>query len=52
MRILTAADLQNVQPEKLFSRERAIKQLLEIIDSATAKNQATFVAWDGQQVPW
>ena len=44
--------LQNVQPEKLFSKERAIQQLLKIIDGATVKNQASFIAWDGKPVPW
>ncbi|KAK9803014.1 hypothetical protein WJX73_010890 [Symbiochloris irregularis] len=43
---------KNVKPEKLFSRERAIKQLLDIIDSATSKDKAKFIAWDGQEIPW
>ena len=44
--------VQNVQPDKLFSRERAVKQLLEIIDNATSRDQASYIAWDGQRVPW
>ena len=44
--------VQNVQPEKLFSRERAVTQLLDIIDGATAKDKASYIAWDGQHVPW
>lgn len=39
--------MQNVKPEKLSSRERAIKQLLDIIDGATAKDKAKFIAWVG-----
>lgn len=44
--------VQNVKPEKLFSRERAVGQLLDIIDRATSQDQARFVAWDGEQIPW
>lgn len=44
--------LQNVVPEKLFSRERAVKQLLEIIDSTTIETNGKFFAWDKQEVPW
>ncbi len=44
--------LQNVQPEKLFSRERAVEQLLGIIDSVSMKDNGRYIAWDGQDIPW
>ena len=44
--------MQNVAPEKLFTRERAVKQLLEIIDGTTAESNGKFYAWDKQEVPW
>ena len=44
--------VQNVRPEKLFTKERAIKQLLDIIDSATMKDTGRFIAWDGKDIPW
>ena len=44
--------VQNVRPEKLFTKERAIKQLLDIIDGATMKDTGRFIAWDGQDIPW
>ena len=43
---------QNVAPEKLFSKERAIKQLLDIIDKATMDDNGRYIAWDGQTIPW
>lgn len=48
----TLRALQNVRPEKLFTQERAIKQLLEIIDRTTMTGNGKFYAWDGQEVPW
>ena len=44
--------MQNVKPEKLFSRERAVKQLLEIIDSTITASNGKFFAWDKQEVSW
>ena len=44
--------LQNVAPEKLFSKERAIRQLLEIIDKTTMDDNGCYIAWDGQTIPW
>lgn len=43
---------KNVKPEKLFSQERAIEQLLGIIDGVTSKDHGRFIAWDGQTIPW
>lgn len=44
--------MQNVKPEKLFTRERAVRQLLEIVDSATVQDSGRYIAWDGQDIPW
>jgi len=44
--------LQNVVPEKLFTKERAVKQLLEIIDGTTTESNGKFFAWDKQEIPW
>ena len=48
----TYMSVQNVQPEKLFSKERAVRQLLDIMDNATAEDSGRFIAWDGQPIPW
>ena len=44
--------MQNVKPEKLFTKDRAVKQLLGIIDSVTMADSGNFFAWDRQEVPW
>ena len=44
--------MQNVQPEKLFTRERAVQQLLSIIDSISMEDNGRYIAWDGQDIPW
>lgn len=44
--------LQNVRPEKLFTKERAVRQLLEIIDGTTNQSNGRFYAWDKQEIPW
>lgn len=44
--------LQNVIPEKLFTKERAVKQLLEIIDGTTNQSNGKFYAWDKKEIPW
>ena len=44
--------LQNVKPEKLFSKERAIKQLLDIIEGVTMETNGSYLAWDGQNIPF
>lgn len=43
---------QNVAPEKLFSRERAVHQLLGIVDGLTMKDSGRYVAWDGSDIPF
>ena len=44
--------LQNVKPEKLFSRQRAVEQLLGIIEGTTMEKSGSFIAWDGQSIPF
>ncbi|MCI5061933.1 SDR family oxidoreductase [Algiphilus sp.] len=41
-----------VKPEKLFSVERASRQLLTVLDGLGAKDSGGFFAWDGQPIPW
>ncbi|GAB4819422.1 hypothetical protein N2152v2_006468 [Parachlorella kessleri] len=43
---------KNVKPEKLFSKERAVRQLLDIIDRTTMRETGKYYAWDGQEIPW
>lgn len=43
---------KNVPAEKLFSQERGVRQLLQILAGATTADSGRFVAWDGQDVPW
>ena len=44
--------LQNVKPEMLFPVERTAGHLLDIIDSATMKDNGRYVAWDGKDIVW
>ncbi len=43
---------KNVPPEKLFSVERTVKQLLTIIDKLTENDTGQFFSWDGSRLPW
>lgn len=43
---------RGVPPGKLFSADRAAKQLLDIIKGLTEGDHGTFIAWDGQPIPW
>ncbi|KAL4540734.1 hypothetical protein Ndes2526B_g07568 [Nannochloris sp. 'desiccata'] len=49
---LSAPFQRNVAPEKLFTKERAIKQLLEVVDRVQMKDTGSYVAWDGTPVVW
>jgi NAD(P)-dependent dehydrogenase (short-subunit alcohol dehydrogenase family) len=42
----------NVPPQKLFSTERTVCQLLEIIDRLSPVDTGRFLAWDGSEIPW
>lgn len=43
---------RGVAPERLFSVQRAGRQLLGVIDGVTARDSGRFFAWDGQEIPW
>ncbi|CAL5223686.1 g6237 [Coccomyxa viridis] len=43
---------KNVKPEKLFAKERAVKQLLDIIEGVTMETNGSYLAWDGQSIPF
>ena len=49
---LSAPFQANVPTEKLFSVERASRQLLHIIAGSTPADSGRFIAWDGQDIPW
>jgi len=38
--------------EKLFSPERAARDLLKVMDGLTPADTGGFFAWDGQDIPW
>ena len=43
---------RNVPPDKLFSVDRTVSQLLTVIDGLEAKDSGEFFAWDGNKLPW
>ena len=43
---------RNVPPEKLFTRERTVRQLLGIVDRCTMADNGGYFAWDGETIPW
>lgn len=43
---------RNVPPEKLFSVERTVSQLLTIIRRLTPNDNGSFFSWDGSRLPW
>lgn len=49
---LSAPFQRNVPPEKLFSVERTVGQLLTIIDALTEADSGSFFSWDGSRIPW
>jgi len=42
----------NVAPEKLFSTERTVRQLLSVIDALQPGDSGRFLGWDGAGIPW
>jgi NAD(P)-dependent dehydrogenase (short-subunit alcohol dehydrogenase family) len=42
----------NVAPEKLFSTERTVRQLLTVIDGLQPGDSGRFLGWDGAGIPW
>jgi NAD(P)-dependent dehydrogenase (short-subunit alcohol dehydrogenase family) len=43
---------RNVPPEKLFSVDRTVSQLLTVIDGLTPSDSGEFYSWDGSRLPW
>jgi NAD(P)-dependent dehydrogenase (short-subunit alcohol dehydrogenase family) len=43
---------RNVPPEKLFSIDRTVAQLLAVIDGLTPTDSGEFFSWDGSRLPW
>ena len=41
-----------VPPERLFSPQRAAKQLLDVLETQGPAQSGSFLAWDGQTIPW
>lgn len=41
-----------VPPDKLFSPERAARQLVEVLLQQTSDQSGAFLAWDGQSIDW
>lgn len=43
---------RNVAPEKLFSVDRTVNQLLAVIDQLQPDDSGEFFSWDGTRLPW
>lgn len=43
---------RNVPPEKLFSCDRTVKQLLTVLDGLQEGDSGEFFSWDGSRLPW
>jgi NAD(P)-dependent dehydrogenase (short-subunit alcohol dehydrogenase family) len=43
---------RNVPPEKLFTVDRTVAQLLTVIDKLDRSDSGEFFAWDGSRLPW
>ncbi|WP_068818202.1 SDR family NAD(P)-dependent oxidoreductase [Phormidesmis priestleyi] len=43
---------RNVAPEKLFSVDRTVTQLLQVIDHLQNSDSGEFFSWDGSRLPW
>jgi NAD(P)-dependent dehydrogenase (short-subunit alcohol dehydrogenase family) len=43
---------RNVPPEKLFTPDRTVQQLLAVIDQLQEKDSGEFFSWDGSRIPW
>ncbi|HEY9640264.1 MAG TPA: SDR family NAD(P)-dependent oxidoreductase, partial [Coleofasciculaceae cyanobacterium] len=43
---------RNVPPEKLFSVERTVQQLLAVLDQLQEGDSGGFFSWDGSPLPW
>ncbi|MBD1846502.1 SDR family NAD(P)-dependent oxidoreductase [Cyanobacteria bacterium FACHB-63] len=43
---------RNVPPEKLFSTDRTVQQLLAVLDKLQASDSGEFFSWDGTKLPF
>jgi len=43
---------RGVPPEKLFSTERTVSQLLSVLAPLTPADSGEFFSWDGSRLPW
>jgi NAD(P)-dependent dehydrogenase (short-subunit alcohol dehydrogenase family) len=43
---------RNVPPDKLFSTDRTVSQLLSVLDGLQHSDSGAFFAWDGSRLPW
>ena len=43
---------RNVPPDKLFTPDRAARQLLDVVDGLDRDDSGGFFAWDGAPIPW
>ncbi|MFP4009990.1 MAG: SDR family NAD(P)-dependent oxidoreductase [Spirulinaceae cyanobacterium] len=43
---------KNVPPEKLFSPEKTVSQLLTVIQNLVPEHSGEFFSWDGSFLPW
>jgi NAD(P)-dependent dehydrogenase (short-subunit alcohol dehydrogenase family) len=49
---LSAPFQRNVPPERLFTTEQTVRQLLAVIDQLETKDSGEFFNWDGSLLPW
>lgn len=49
---LSAPFQRNVPPEKLFSVERSVGQLLAVLGNLGEQDSGKFLSWDGSELPW
>lgn len=43
---------RNVPPEKLFTPDRTVQQLLTVIDQLQESDSGEFFSWNGDRIPW
>jgi NAD(P)-dependent dehydrogenase (short-subunit alcohol dehydrogenase family) len=43
---------RNVPPEKLFSVDRTVEQLLAVVAKLNEADSGEFFSWDGSRIPW
>lgn len=43
---------KNVPPEKLFSVDRTVSQLIDVLNQLTPTDSGKFFSWDGTPLPW